>query len=210
MSRIIDLTLSLKPEMYGVEFEDTKILEKNGWNAKTLHLYSHSGTHLDAPIHFGVSNTTIEDISLERCTCSAWIVDLFGIASRTLIKIGHLGKVQNEVQPGEGILIKTGWSAYASLPKYRDELPRISLELAEWLANKKISILGVEPPSVADVNNKEELTAVHKALLKAEIIIVEGLTNLEAISKEKVIFTACPLKIAGGDGSPVRAFANEE
>jgi kynurenine formamidase len=75
---------------------------------------------------------------------------------------------------------------------------------------KKIRMLGVEPPSVADVNNAEELTAVHWVLLKGGVIIVEGLANLDEIHREKVTFMAFPLKVAGGDGSPVRALALED
>ena len=70
-----------------------------------------------------------------------------------------------------------------------------------------MKILGVEPPSVADVNDLEEVTRIHKILLSAGIVIVEGLTHLEAISSPRVHFTALPLKIDGGDGSPCRAFA---
>ena len=71
-------------------------------------------------------------------------------------------------------------------------------------------MLGVEPPSVADVNNLEELTAVHEALLSAGVIIVEGLTNLDQIRNLKVTFMAFPLKVAMGDGAPARAFAIED
>lgn len=70
-------------------------------------------------------------------------------------------------------------------------------------------MLGVEPPSVADVNNMEELTLVHLILLGANITIVEGLTNLSSITQEKVFFVAAPLRIEGGDGCPCRAFAIE-
>ena len=66
-------------------------------------------------------------------------------------------------------------------------------------------MLGVETPAPADVHNKEELTAVHHALLGAEIVIVEGLANLDALQQEEVTFIALPLKLAGVDGSPVRA-----
>jgi kynurenine formamidase len=74
---------------------------------------------------------------------------------------------------------------------------------------KRVNILGVEPPSVADVNNLEELTRIHKTLLGANITIVEGLANLSALTQEKVFFVAAPLKIEGGDGCPCRAFALE-
>jgi kynurenine formamidase len=129
---------------------------------------------------------------------------------RALIRVADLGPVADTVREGDGLLLRTGWSRRACDPSYRDELPRVSLELAEWCVAKKIRILGVEPPSVADVNNREELTAVHKVLLEAGVLIVEGLTNLDQIRREKVTFMAFPLKVAGGDGAPVRAFAIEE
>jgi kynurenine formamidase len=110
---------------------------------------------------------------------------------------------------GDGLLLH-GLEPTRRRSAYRDELPRVSLELAEWCAAKRVRMLGVEPPSVADVNNLEELTAVHKVLLEAGVIIVEGLANLDQIRRERVTFMAFPLKVAGGDGSPVRAFALED
>jgi len=210
MSRVIDLTLPVKSGTSGVKIEPSHLLEKDGWNATTLHIYSHAGTHMDAPIHFGTSDETIDDIALDRLMVPAWIVDLDGIAPRSIITKEHLGEIQAKIEEGEGLLFKTGWSAYVDEDKYRNDLPRIGIELAGWCADRRLAILGVEPPSVADVNNIEELTIVHKTLMKAGIIIVEGLTNLQAITKEKVTFMAFPLKVAGGDGAPVRAFAVEQ
>ena len=70
-------------------------------------------------------------------------------------------------------------------------------------------MLGVEPPSVADVNSLPEVTMIHKILLGGGVTIVEGLTNLDALTSSKVFFVALPLKIDGGDGCPCRAFALE-
>jgi kynurenine formamidase len=63
---------------------------------------------------------------------------------------------------------------------------------------------------VADVNNRQELTDVHRVLLEAGVVIVEGLTNLDRIQSEVVEFIALPLKVLDGDGAPVRAVAIEE
>ena len=112
--------------------------------------------------------------------------------------------------PGESLLLHTGWSRHVNNPQhYRDNFPRIADDLAHWCAEKEVNVLGVEPPSVADVNNKDELTRIHKILLGANITIVEGLANLEALTQERVFFVAAPLKIEGGDGCPCRAFAIE-
>jgi len=215
MSRIIDLTLSLENGLRGVTLETAQTVEKNGWNATTLHLYSHCGTHMDAPKHFGVASPlrgeqTIDQIPLEKCMGPAWLVDLSGIKPRSLITPADVGALQNKVRPGDSLLLRTGWSRLVHSPAYRDELPRISPELARWCVDKGIRMLGVEPPSVADVNNIEELTTVHEILLKGGIIIVEGLAHLDEIRKEKVTFMAFPLKITKGDGSPVRAVTIEE
>jgi kynurenine formamidase len=69
-----------------------------------------------------------------------------------------------------------------------------------------VKVLGVEPPSVADVNNREELTRVHTILLGAGVVIVEGLTNLDRLRDRAGWFVAAPLKVEGGDGCPCRAF----
>jgi kynurenine formamidase len=71
----------------------------------------------------------------------------------------------------------------------------------------QVRILGVEPPSVADVNNRTEITRIHKLLLEGGVTIVEGLAHLDALTQPRVFFHALPLKLAGGDGCPVRAFA---
>jgi len=210
MSRIIDLTLSLEEGMRGAKIETSHLFEKDGWNATTLHLYSHCGTHMDAPKHFDVSGQTIDQIPLDKCIGPAWLVDLSGIKPRSLISIEDLGAVEKKIQSGDSLLIRTGWSRLVHSPTYRDDLPRISLELARWCVNKSIRMLGVEPPSVADVHNIEELTTIHRTLLAGGVIIVEGLVNLDKIHKDKVTFMAFPLKIAQGDGSPVRAFAIED
>jgi len=72
-------------------------------------------------------------------------------------------------------------------------------------------LLGLDTPSVASLKEGDfrELQAVHRALLNAEIVIVEALANLAELSVQEVFFIALPLKIQGGDGSPVRAVAVE-
>ena len=210
MSRIIDLTMTMRLGMRGVDWEQAKTVEKEGWNARTLHLYSHAGTHMDAQTHFAAGPGTIDVTPLERCMGAAWVVNLDGIADKTAITVEHLGDIAQKFTPGDSLLIRTGWSQHVENPQhYRDNFPRISEELACWCVEHQVNVLGVEPPSVADVNNMEELTLVHQILLGANISIVEGLTNLSAITQEKVFFVAAPLRIEGGDGCPCRAFVIE-
>lgn len=205
--RIIDLTLAINEDMRGVSLESAKRLREDGWNAKTLHLYSHSGTHMDAPIHFDVSNSGIDELPLEKCMVDAWLVDLTPCSDAELITVASLGDITQRIKPGQGLLIRTDWSHKVDTPAYRDALPRVSEELAQWCADHQLIFIGVEPPSVADVNNLEELTAVHQILLRNGITIVEGLTELDKIDQEVVHVIALPLKIQGGDGAPARVIA---
>lgn len=210
MSRVIDLTLPLASGERGVRIESDHRLETDGWNASTLCLYSHCGTHMDAPMHFGVSPDTIDTMAVEKFIGPAWVVDVRPISPRAFIEVRHLKSVAGQFEPGDSLLIRTGWSEYYGKEQYRDELPRISEELAQWCVEKKVGMLGVEPPSVADVNNLEEVTRIHRILLEGGVVIVEGLANLSALTKPKVTLIALPLKIAAGDGAPARAVAIED
>jgi kynurenine formamidase len=208
--KIIDLTLPINNEMSGVSIESARKLSVDGWNASTLHLYSHSGTHMDAPLHFEVNNQTIDELPTNRLITEAWVVDLQHIKPKEEITIAHLNPIIKDFKVGQSIILHTGWSKQYGTKAYRDDLPRISKELANWLGEKKVNILGVEPPSVADVNNIEEVTLIHNILMKNDIIIVEGLCNLEQITKPKVTLIALPLKFEGGDGAPARVVAVED
>jgi arylformamidase len=207
--RIIDLTLTLRPGMRGVACEPKFNFGEHGWNAQTLHLYSHCGTHMDAPTHAEAGEQTIDEVPLSQCMGPAWLVKLDGISPRALITVADLGGIATRFALGESLILRTGWSAFVDEAKWRDKLPRVSLELARWCVEHRVKLLGVEPPSVADVNHLPELIRIHQTLLGGGVLIVEGLTNLEAIMQEKVFFAALPLKPLRGDGSPVRAFAIE-
>jgi len=196
--------------MPGVSIEPARTVDRDGWNATTLHLYSHCGTHMDAPLHFGVSEQTIDAIGLDRLMGPAWVVDLSGIEPRALIEVSDVANAAPHVQAGDGLLLRTDWSRRLRDPSYRNALPRVSLDLARWCVDRGVRILGVEPPSVADIHNIEELTAVHTVLLGGGVVVVEGLAHLDQIRTNKVTFMAFPLKVAGGDGAPVRALAIED
>jgi len=195
--------------MPGVQIREAKNLEKDGWNAVNLSIYSHSGTHMDAPVHFGVEGPTIDQVPIKRLMGKARILDLTGIQPSSAINVEDLGKLKEALNTGDSLIIKTGWSNYSvSDPeKYRNQLPRISEKLAHWLVEKGINILAVEPPSVADVNDLAEVTRIHRILFAGQVIIVEGICNLNEINAEEVELMVMPLKIGGGDGAPARVLA---
>lgn len=209
MSRIVDLTLTYTNRFAGFSKEISKTIHSDGWNASTLTFYSHCGTHMDAPIHFNVSKQTIDDIPVTNFVGKAWVIDVRKIGAKGLITPEHITQdIQVKFKDGDSLVFWTGWSKYVNTPAYRDDLPRISESLALWCLDKKVKMIGVEPPSVADVNNLPEVTKIHKILLKG-VVIIEGLTNLESLKSNCVELIALPLKIQNGDGAPARVIALE-
>lgn len=181
----------------------------DGWNASTLRLYSHAGTHMDAPVHFGVSDVTIDKVPPDQLMGKAWVVHIPIFQAQQSLRVEDLQEVAQQFKAGDSLLLRTDWSQYVHLPKYRNELPRISESLAAWCVENQVRMLGVEPPSVADVNNLAEVTRIHQILLGGNVIIIEGLCNLDKLRKDNVILIALPLKIKEGDGAPARVIALE-
>ena len=196
--------------MSGFSYEVARTKSQDGWNATNLHIYSHAGTHMDAPYHFDVTDECIDEIPVERFISNAHVVTVEISQSQQLISVSDFSVVDDVMQPGESIIIKTGWSKYLGTNKFRNDLPRISKEAAEWLVRKQVNILAVEPPSVADVNNLPEVTLIHQILLGGNMIIVEGICNTEALNKSQVQLITLPLKILRGDGAPARVIAIQE
>lgn len=209
MDRVVDLTLTYHNGIKGFSKDIAKTKAKDGWNASTLTFYSHVGTHMDAPFHFNVSNQTIDEIPVSDFVGCAWVVDARDVGSKGLVTINHISeKILKKFVAGDSLIIWTGWSQYAGTQKYRDELPRISEALAHWCIENKVKMIAVEPPSVADVNNLEEVTKIHEILLEG-VVIIEGITNIDALKTDWVELIALPLKIEKGDGAPARVIAIE-
>jgi predicted dehydrogenase/kynurenine formamidase len=207
--RIIDLSLPIDERLPGAKIEVFKRLEIDGWNATNITLYSHCGTHMDAPKHFVPGGDPLEKMDLAACCGPARVLDLTPVQPRELIGVAHLRRWAESIRPGDRLLLRTDWHRRFGTPGYRNELPRIAPELATWLVERRVALLGVEPPSVADVNSLEELTVVHRILLGGNVVIVEGLAYLDQLRSERVNFIALSLRIVGGDGCPVRAIAIE-
>jgi predicted dehydrogenase/kynurenine formamidase len=206
-SRIVDLSRGVDQTLPGVTISVARTIAQDGWNATTLSLYSHCGTHMDAPRHFIDGAASLDDLDLAVCFGLAWVIDLTPVEPSELITVSRLGDWADRIGPGDRLLFRTDWSQRYPAPEFRGRLPRLSLELAQWLVKRRVALVGVEPPSVADVNDMTELTDVHQTLFRGGVTIVEGLVNLHLLNGPRVDFTVLPLRIAGGDGSPARAVA---
>ena len=204
--RIVDLTLTAYHGMRGVQIHPHTRIAKEGFNTTNLTLYSHAGTHMDAPRHFLDDGYTIDALDLQRCVGPAHVLDLSHKAPSSLITVEDLAPYRALIWPRVRLLLRTDWDLHAEEPDYRTSFPRISVPLAEWLVAQQVWLIGLEMPSVASLQDLEELTVVHQTLLRGEVVIVECLAHLRDLPPQ-VTFIALPLKIEQGDGSPVRAIA---
>jgi len=212
MARIVDLTL---PVYHGAPTMplDPKCavivhhtIESMKYNITQLIISTHHGTHLDAPYHFFNEGTTVDKLDLHKCVGEAQVLDLTRVGPKCSLEPADLEPFESRIRPGSRIILRTNWWRRFPRKEYFSDGPRISPALAQWLARRKIAMLGLETPGVHPI----EWEKVHKILLGAQIVIVEGLAYLNRIKKERVFFIAAPLKLKGRDGSSVRAMAIED
>jgi len=209
--RVVDLSLSCYHQM-PVHPEDPRIgfinfanIPVHGCNMTQLFLSTHGGTHMDAPYHFIESGLHIDEVDLERCAGRAVAVNLSGLAEKRDLVVSDLSPHEEKIKPGMRLLLRTDW--YRKFPdmEYYTGFFGVSVELAGWLADRDIALIGVETPAI----HPKEYERVHKAFLSKNICIIEGMANLDSLKSDEVFFGAVPLKLKGLDGSPVRAFAIE-
>jgi len=211
LPKIIDMTLPLEPGIRGFDQSSRFTLAENGWNGTTLEVYSHAATHMDAPRHFLEGQAGIDEQDLAVCVGAAKVVNLTPVELSELLTIDRIkAALPSPIAAGDRLILRTDWTRdHYGTDTWRDKLPRISVELAQWLVDERVAMIGVEPPSVADVNNLDEVTKVHQILLGGGVVIVEGLCNLHELTQPVVDWTVLPLKVVGCDGAPVRSIAME-
>lgn len=159
----------------------------------------HNGSHADAPFHFETGADTIEQMPLETYLGDAVVVDLtskFGTDRTRQIIIHDLESAAEAPR----LLLKTGvWRNSKVFPEW---IPVIASDVAEWLGKRKVTLLGLDLPSVDSIDAK--VLVNHHALAAAGVAIVESL-DLSEVSAGTYHFSALPLRISGGDAAPVRA-----
>ncbi len=204
--KIHDITVGVSPDMPvwpnnpAVELERVnKIEDGANSNVSRLALGVHTGTHVDAPVHFVPGGASVETLPLSILMGRALVIHL----ARTR-------RVSADDLDGAGIppatrrlLIKTRNSSYwANHDKeFHTDFVGIAPDGAQWLVDRRIELVGVDYLSVAPW---KESRPTHQILLTAGVVVVEGL-NLSKIKPGRYELTCLPLKLIGSDGAPCRA-----
>jgi kynurenine formamidase len=184
----------------------------DGFAVTALQLGTHSGTHVDAPSHSIEGGAAIDEINPARLMGRARILRV-SASDGEAIGVAALDD-QLRGWDGERIaLVHTGWDAHWGTPRMLQH-PAVSVDLADALLALGVEVLGVDtlspdPSDMAAGDARAELSSlpVHERWLGAGGLIIENLRGLGDVPGETCELIALPLRLAGLDGSPVRAIA---
>ncbi len=172
-------------------------------NVGAVSMGTHNGTHADAPLHYQADGAAIDALDLAIFTGPALVVDVSKAGFS--ITRDHLSAAFSTRPQGVArLLLKTG--AWPDGTKFPARLPTLAADVPAWLAAHGVRLLGVDVPSVDAIDSKD--LPIHHGLRVAGILILESL-DLDAVREGVYELIALPLKIAGGDASPVRAVLRE-
>jgi arylformamidase len=169
-------------------------------NVSMLSLGVHTGTHVDAPVHFDSSAVGVDAIPLAALCGPARVI---AIANPREVTVDELAAAS--IAPGERILLRTRNSPHAwQQAKFVEDAVHLTVDAAHWLAAHKVMTIGMDYLSVGGYAAKNG-EAVHHALLGAGVWIIEGL-DLTRVPPGPCDLMCLPLKISGADGAPARAY----
>ncbi len=202
-----DISLTINPAMAVWPGDPKPVLERvskieegRNANGSNMSMSVHTGTHVDAPYHFLQDGSTVEKMSLKTLIGRAYVIHL----PDDVDVITPADLEAAEIPPRtRRVLIRTRNSKlWAKEPrKFQEDFVGVNAEAAEYLVKRGVKLVGVDYLSVAPYKNSKP---THVALLKAGIIIVEGL-NLSQVSHGRYNLICLPLKLEGRDGAPARA-----
>lgn len=180
----------------------------------------HTGTHMDSCFHGDPeSEFTIDKMPLE-CGCgnAVWLDVSFRFGPKAVVTAKDLQEAEfrsgTKIQPGDIVLIFTGWSTINDPVRYAFEHMGLSRDAGEWLRERRVKTVGIDN---CNVDAAGELSMpVHMNFLKPRILglpnddfiaIIENMVNINKIPKSRFTFSGAPIPYIGKTGGQVRALA---
>lgn len=197
---LIDLSVLLNeqtpiyPGDPATKIESAGLLEKDGYTDHYISIGTHVGTHIDAPMHMLEGGKSLDQIPIEQFVGKGRVVEIIG---------GDYDCVKSaDIQEGDIVLLHTGMSDKYNESVYFEDYPTMSEEVAKYLVETKIKMVGVDTCSV----DNQDGFPIHKILLAGNVLIIENLTNLSQLSGNDFTVHALPIKLQI-DGAPARVVA---
>ena len=210
MSTVIDLTHPVIDQMPVFPGDPPVSITRhhdyqNGYLVSRLVMGTHTGTHIDAPVHNIRGAQAVDEMPIERFFGTALVIDLTQMSACEDISSQHLAPFTDKVSGVSAVIIKTGWGRRFGQDDFFTSFSGLSESAVDWFCTNGISLIGLETPSVHAERHRE----IHERMLSRGIVVVESLAGVDKIRRDYVEFFAVPLRLEGLDGSPVRAFAVE-
>jgi arylformamidase len=182
-------------------FERIKDVDKGDQVTLTeMTIISHTGTHIDAPLHFIYQGRTIEEMPLDAVIGRVRVI---GIKDNESIKREELEA--HRIRRGERILFKTRNSKTVyQTDEFVEDYVFLTAEAARFLVERGVRIIGLDYISVGSIKSESNVRETHETLLRNGVWIIEGLI-LSAVKTSRYELICLPLKLARGDAAPARA-----
>jgi kynurenine formamidase len=166
-----------------------------------IEMVSNTGTYIDCPFHRYADGQDLSEVTVDR------FAELEGLLVKVDLQDGN-GIDKNVFEglnlKGKAILVNTNWSKHWRTDLYFENHPFLTEEAAVFLRDAGVKLVGIDSHNIDDTKTRSR--PVHTTLLKAGILIVEHLCNLDQIPKGKFVFNAVPPKFKGVGTFPVRAY----
>lgn len=210
--RLIDMTHDIEAGMPTFnapwhakpEFHQMGTIGKVGRNTSAFMLGSHTGTHIDAPLHFVSNGAGIDSVPIDILCGEITVVDLRESPECYEVTVEDL----SDRLITERMLFVFGWDKQWKTEMFYKNYPYFSKKAAEYLVERGVKLLAIDTPSPDDSRIpllSERDSEIHKIFLSNSIVLVEYLANTSGLDFEKKHkIYALPLKVLGRDGSPAR------
>lgn len=176
----------------------------------------HGFTHVDSPRHFFDDGKTTDDLTLEQTVGTAAVIDLADIQAEQEITAAKLAEQRDHIRSNDIIILKTCWGSKRDIntPAFWLDAPFLGRPAARWLLETAPRAVAFDFPQdysirlllSGEVRPIEDHVS-HDILLRNEIVLIEYLTNTEALTAPRVNFCCMPMKIPTADGAPARVMA---
>lgn len=223
MGKVVDLTHTFTPDFPtfggtpGIEMEKTVKFEESGYQLFRVTYDEHSGTHIDAPMHFSPDGISVDEIAPEDLMCPLCIVDISAKAAEEANSMLEAEDIEawisanGDIPAGACVALSSGWAEKVGDPSFRNDaegnfaFPGFAKSATDMLAEMGVVAIGVDTLSL-DPGNSADF-AVHYGWLPSGRYGIECLAGLGQLpAKGATIFVGAP-KHGGGTGGPARVMA---
>lgn len=168
-------------------------------NLSTLSLGSHTGTHVDAPSHFLDGHATVDQLPIDALCGPAFLLEYAGLEHVTAAALEAAGLPADT----QRLLLKTSNGRFWDDSAFHTDFIGLAEDAARWLVERHVRLVGIDYLSIERFRAPGH--PVHKLLLGAGIVVVEGL-DLRRVRAGRYHMVCAPLNVAGAEGAPARVF----